>query len=262
MIIDITDQLHLYKELEQEIHPLLDKKNLIISQLKKKNGNRGVYKESRKSSTYKRPKGIIEWKIFYKIPIQKELTDIEFFPICKIDIENMPYYVNINMIRKSSTIIRVFSGHFIKRLKERAKIEYETTEEYIASFYWDGKISIHNYWNKKNNEMRYLNKFGFSIGRYDKNSKIAYFDTFVTKEMLHDDQKEWVKDLLSESIKYNTEETNRYMYEFWEEYMDINEIYTLGIKDAIIKNISGGGKKAEKTLQWLKDVEEKNKLKL
>ena len=223
-------------------------RSTILKQLEGK----GIYKEIRNFSKYKRPSGNISWTINYNIPIQKKLENIEFLFICHIETPNGKVFIAPNLglsDEKSPSNFNILTSHFLKQFKKRAGITSKTLEECLAIFFFDGDFALFNLWEKDSSEMRYLNKWGFSIGTYDLMADITHFETFVTKEQLFKDQKKWVTDFLNVSIPNNSTDTNNKIYEHWHKFLDDPEIWknriTLGnnkVKGVYQNAIKGGVK--------------------
>jgi hypothetical protein len=223
MIVDIKDIEHVYHEIINEISPLLQKRRLmrtkIAKQLKSKAPN-----HIRNFTTYKQPGGNISWTIYYDIPKGWTIHDAEFLFICSVETEKRKVFINLNTrvqgIEPPKDLLRIFDLHFLERFKERCSLKTKSHEELLAIFLWDGEISVFNKWDNESNEMRYINHWGFSLGRYDEKYRITYFDTFVRKNMLFGVQKKWVSELLNDAIKGNDYRRNILMYKYWYDFMD------------------------------------------
>lgn len=223
MIVDIKDIEHVYQEVIKEIASLLQKRKLMRTKIAKKLKSKAPY-HIRNFTTYKRPGGNISWIIYFDIPKGWTVDDAEFLFICSVETEKRKVFINLNTrvqgIEPPRDMLRIFDIHFLERFKERCSIMAKSHEELLAIFLLDGEISVFNNWDNESDEMRYINHWGFSLGRYDEKNRITYFDTFVRKDMLFGEQKEWVSELLNDSIKGNDYKKNILMYQYWHDFMD------------------------------------------
>jgi hypothetical protein len=264
MIVDIKDIEHVYNEVINEINPLLQKRKLmrtkIAKQLKSKAPN-----HIRNFTTYKRPGGNITWTIYYDIPIGLKADEVEFLFITSVETKKRKVFINLNTRVQGKVppkdLLRIFDIHFLERFKERCVIKAKNYEELLAIFRFDGEISIFNSWDKQSDEMRYLNHWGFSLGRYDELNCIVYFDTFVSKDMLFDKQKKWVSELLNDAIKESDYKECLLMYKYWHDFMDedamIDEIIKQTGQSKILYNVE----KREVMKKWLASYLEEAKKK-
>lgn len=262
MIVDIKDVYHVYNEVINEIDPLLQKRRLmrsrIAKQLKSKAPN-----HIRNFTSYKRPGGNITWTIYYDIPKGWTVNDAEFLFISSVETGKKKVFINLNARVQGKEppkdMLRIFDIHFLERFKERCSINAKSHEELLAIFLLDGEISTFNSWDDTTNEMRYINHWGFSIGKHDMEARIAYFDTFVRKDMLFGEQKEWVSELLNSSIEINDYKRNLLMYRYWHEYMDDDLMVDQIIKQTGQSLILNDADKRKEFKKWLASyLEERN----
>lgn len=223
MIVDIKDIDHVYHEIINEIPALLEKRKLMRSKIAKQVKTKAPY-QIRNFATYKRPGGNITWTIYFDILKGCKVEDAEFLFICSVETKKRKVFINLNArvkgIAPPKDFLRIYDIHFLERFKKRCSIKAKSHEEMLAIFLYDGEISVFNNWDNESNEMRYINHWGFSLGRYDEKNRITYFDTFVRKDSLFGDQKKWVSELLNDAIKDNNYKSNILMYQYWYNFMD------------------------------------------
>ena len=94
------------------------------------------------------------------------------------------YEVLVSHIDSRKTI-SIFRYHFFERFAERFGIEYETQEELVAKFF------IRNIFykrNKCNEATTFSLRDGIGLGYYTPKDDVDYLNTFLTIEMLYENQ--------------------------------------------------------------------------
>lgn len=228
MIVSTEDSIHLNKQVTKDLPFLIKKEDSICKHIIKTIGHKGYKKKAYKNTTlisYLCPREKTLWNIFYRIAPKQKIEDISFIDITKIDTKYGKEYVVIQHSKDNNDInYHIFSGHFIKRISERSKISVICPEKALAEYLLDGEFSVHNFWEKKTAEMRHINKWGISLGKYYKETKIMRHKTFINKNQLFKEQQDWIKDLFAQAILHNSPEVNKALAETYPEYVDFKEI--------------------------------------
>lgn len=138
------------------------------------------------------------------------------------------------MMEQDGAIIRIITGHFSSRFKERTESD-GTGEDLIARYYHESGVAFYGFVEPDKPEIRYLNTFGMALGEYHRPIKIMRLNTFISHEMLKDDQKAWAKDLI---YSFTNLENVRQMYQLtfvpWKEYVNkekLEELLKLKIRN-------------------------------
>jgi hypothetical protein len=82
-------------------------------------------------------------------------------------------------------LISIYRGHFFYRYAQRTGVNYKNIEELIAKFFKSNMIHSRNIEEKT---CTYIFPEGFALGRNDEENWVDYIDTFLTEEMLFENQ--------------------------------------------------------------------------
>ncbi|MCU4173798.1 hypothetical protein [Carboxylicivirga sp. N1Y90] len=262
MIVDVKDIEHVYYEITGELSPLQEKRKLMRSNIAKQLKKKAPH-SIRNFTTYKRPGGNISWTIYYDIPKGYKADDAEFLFICSVETPRQKVFIILNTRFNGDVpprdFLRIYGAHFLAQFQKRCEVEAKSQEELLAKFLLEGEISIFNPWDEESNEMRYINHWGFSLGRSDEKNCIVYFDTFVRKDMLFGDQKRWVSEMLNDAIADNEYKSSLVMYQYWHAYMDDDIMVEQIISQTDQPNVSDEVLKRKEIKKWLNEFIEKNK---
>jgi hypothetical protein len=235
MFVSSTDYRHILLEIKPDVRFILGKLQMLEKEFKKTYSSPVTKKIERKKINWKSPLNKREWKIFCNIQKHKKALSIHYQPTTTIEtkvgkdylilwIDNL---IRLDMMKNKDPIIRIITGHFASRFKERTESD-GTGEDLIARYFNEGGLTMWGSVETGSNEIRYVNKFGLGLGEYHDEYKIMRLNTFITQEMLREDQKRWIKQFID---KHTNLENVRHIYQLalgeWKEYVDIEKLEEL-----------------------------------
>jgi hypothetical protein len=121
-----------------------------------------------------------------------------------------PYLISYNNIGITASHISLdspcesmmhFNTHFFKRYKERGKIAIEKPENLVKFFFRKNSVLLPCYSPRKDGTMQLFTPLsgGVGLGNYHEESDICEFKTFVDNSLLHQDQKDEIVNIWTET---------------------------------------------------------------